>query len=363
MSTSNSAWLSLRSLLIIMATLTALTWWAGTQINRYTTQILAVPSDFPGDASQWQLQENWKDTNTLEGFKLLPGAVQISRNEKGISSAEIRVPLPAEKPSGAVLLASAELVARNVKDGIEDWHGLLYSVWFYDANGQRIKKSARTVQALRGTTVPLFYSREIDLPAQAVEAGIGIRLFESTGTATMRSPSLQVVSPWSGYKTVTLGVLCVWVAYGLLVVGALASQGRLLYALAPIGLIAVIAAGVSLPNQHLQNITGPMEAALSGIMPQLQQAGLYSFNKVGHAVTFAMLCLLACVAKNRIAASWLGIACFMILLALLTEGVQLFFVGRSTRLVDMAIDLGGALVGAAIFFVLWLLSRPFAKRH
>lgn len=362
MTASRNPLLSLRTLLILMALLTGLTWWIGTSVNRYTVQNSAVTQNFPGDFSQWKQVENWKQVEQLSGFELLDNGIKITRTTKGVSDAELRVALPSHPAAGAKLLASAELYAQAISGGDEDWHGLLYTVWFYDNNGDRIKKSARSVQALRGDTVPLTYSRELDLPPQAVEVGIGLRVFESTGTAVMHAPNIQVVTPWAGYSQVILGVLAMWLAYGVLVLVALAKRGCMMIAIFPIAMIGIIAAGVSLPTAELSRFTGPLEQAIGGYIPDLRKLGLYSINKIGHAVTFALLAFFACVFRKRLGASWLGLACFLILLAVLTEGVQLFFVGRSTRLIDMAIDLSGASLGAALFFVFWVISRPF-RRH
>ena len=362
MTASTNPLFSLRTLLILMALLTGLTWWIGTSVNRYTVKNSAVTQNFPGDISQWKQVENWKQVEQLAGFELLDNGIKITRTTKGISDAELRVALPNHPNPSAKLLAGADLYAQAVSGGEKDWHGLLYTIWFYDKNGERIKKTARSVQALRGDTVRLTYSRELDLPPQAVEVGISLRVFESSGTAVMHAPSIQVVTPWAGYSQVILGVLVMWLIYGAFVLIALAMRGSLMTAVFPIAMIGIIAAGVSLPTEELSRFTGPLEQAIRGYMPDLRKFGLYSFNKVGHAVTFALLTFMACFFRKRLGATWLGMICFLILLAILTEGVQLFFVGRSTRLVDMAIDLGGATLGATLFFIFWVITRPF-KRH
>lgn len=362
MTASTNPLFRLRTLLILMALLTGFTWWIGTSVNRYTVETSAITQNFPGNISQWKLVENWKQVEQLAGFELLDNGIRITRTAKGISDAELRVALPSHPTPGAKLLAGAELYAQAISGGEKDWHGLLYTVWFYDSNGDRIKKSARSVQALRGDTVPLTYIREIDLPAQAVEVGIGLRVFESIGTAVMHAPSIQIVTPWAGYSKVILGVLAMWLIYGVFVLVALAKRGSLMIAIFPIAMIGIIAAGVSLPSAELHRFTGPLEHAIGGYIPDLRKLGLYSINKIGHAVTFALLAFFACVFRKRLGATWLGLASFLIVLAILTEGVQLFFVGRSTRLVDMAIDLSGASLGAVLFFVFWVLSSPFRRR-
>lgn len=362
MTTSKNPLLSLRALLILMALLTGLTWWVGTQVNRYIVQASISLSDFPGDISQWKFRDNWKSVEVLEGFSMLPEGIMITRTSKeGMSAAEQRLPLPENRPPDARIFASSELHTRAIPDGEKSWHGMLYGVWFYDATGERIEKSGRTVQALRGDTVPQQYSREIPLPANAVEVGISLRLYQNSGTAIMRSPEIQVVSPWAGYNKVILGALLVWTVYGLAVLMVLASHGRLVYALLPIAMVMIIATGVSLPSGELSRITIPLERLVSGAIPDLHKMGLYSFNKIGHAITFALLTFFACMTRKHLGATWLGLACFLVLLAVLSEGMQLFFGSRSTRLIDMTIDLGGAGVGAALFFILWLITRLFKR--
>ncbi|MGB0866299.1 MAG: VanZ family protein [Granulosicoccaceae bacterium] len=125
-------------------------------------------------------------------------------------------------------------------------------------------------------------------------------------------------------------------------------------------IIAIIAVGVSMPGNELRGLTAPLEQFVYSLVPQLKS--LYSFQKIGHAVTFALLTFFACLVRQRLGATWLGLICFLFLLAVLTEGVQLFFIGRSSRLLDVGIDLGGAAVGATLYLILWLLSFPLRKK-
>jgi len=344
--------------------MTALTWGIGTQVNRYAAQSAEVPGELSSDASRWILRKNWKTVDQLDNVKLLDNGVQITQQTPEITEAEYRVKLPnIELVPGTRLLASAELVAEGIPNGEEIWHGLLYAIWFYDDEGNRIKKSGRSVQALRGDTTPLRYARELDFPEGATSIGISLRIFKNTGVATMHAPKVQLVAPWAGYQNVLYGVLGAWCLFGLWVLISMASRGALLYALPPIAVIAVIAVGVSLPSDSLKQLTIPLENMSSGLMPLFQTLGLYSIQKAGHAITFALLTFFVCLVRRPVGATWLGAASFVVLLALLTEGVQLYFVGRSTRAFDVFVDLGGALAGALVFFCLWLLLKPFRTQR
>lgn len=362
MTTAKTPLLRLRTLLILMAVLTGLTWWIGTSVERYTVQTSVIAADFPGPLSQWKLVENWKRVEQLEGIALLADGIEVHRDDKGISDAELRLPLPplAERPPGSKIFASAMLSTREVGGGEKNWHGLLYTIWFYDRDGERIKNTARTVQALRGSTPLLRYSREIELPDAAASIGLALRVYESYGTAVLRQPQVQVVAPWGGYSQVMLGVLAAWVVFALLVVVSMLSHGNLLVALTPIALVGVIAVGVSLPGEMLHALTAPLERLVRTVWPEL--ASVTSIQKLGHAVTFALLSFCACLVRARLGASWPGLIAFVLLLAALTEGVQLFFGGRNTRLLDIGIDLAGAALGLALFAVFWLLSAPLRRR-
>ena len=64
-----------------------------------------------------------------------------------------------------------------------------------------------------------------------------------------------------------------------------------------------------------------------------------------------MLTLFALFVRRRLGARAIELVLFIVLLALATEGIQLFVAGRTTNMLDLGFDLFGAFIGFAGFWV------------
>ena len=76
-----------------------------------------------------------------------------------------------------------------------------------------------------------------------------------------------------------------------------------------------------------------------------------SAGKYGHVFCFAMLTLFALAIRRKLTATPKELVLFILLLAVATEGFQLFVPGRTTKIFDLGLDLFGALIGFGIFTI------------
>ncbi|MEM6987031.1 MAG: VanZ family protein, partial [Pseudomonadota bacterium] len=285
------------------------------------------------------------------------------RDEIGVSWAEVRYPLPRDPAKRSRdFLASGIMSSQDVAVGDENWHVALFGVFFYDDAGQRIQGAGVTVQALAGDSAPLRHERLFKAPDNATEFGVTLRLFDTTGATRLSDVEASMVRPWPNFKNVMLALAAVWAAFSLAVLFALAERRCLLLASIPLGVIAAILVGVSLPGEHLQALLVPLYKVIKHSPIPFDSFGIGSTAKLGHAVAFAALTFFALAIRNRLGATLFGIALFVVVLAVATESGQLFLTGRSGRMVDIAIDIGGALAGAALFLIVAVLLWPFRRR-
>ena len=117
--------------------------------------------------------------------------------------------------------------------------------------------------------------------------------------------------------------------------------------------------------------TGEESSAASGRLTALIQALLgglpvseYFVRKLAHFTEYALLSLPAAGAALLVGRRWVFAAwSYAILVALCDEFVvQAMTVGRGPRFSDVLIDGAGALVGAVMLMVVWLLARRWSGK-
>jgi len=353
--------LSLATLLAVFALLTAGTFVLGKTVSRYqhTTDNLIV--NFPNAPGEQVVIENWNRVDALDGVRFGTSDITVQRTEPGLSWAEVRYPLPPAAGRATELLASGVMASRDVAIGEKNWHVALFGVFFYDENNERIKRAGVTVQALAGDASPLRHERSMPVPDNATHFGVLLRLFNTTGHTSLSEPAAVLVQAWPQYAYVLLGLAIVWGAFSLAVLFALIERGSLLVAILPLAVIATILVGVALPGDHLRSVLLPLFKAAQATLPIDLRFGLTNVAKIGHALGFAALAFFALAVRRRIGATFLGIALFLVVLAVATEAGQLFLTGRNGRLLDIAIDLAGAGAGTLCFGIAALLTLPFRR--
>ena len=185
--------------------------------------------------------------------------------------------------------------------------------------------------------------------------------------ATFKRPSLLILT-LSTAATWIVGLLaphswsaaCVaicWIAFGLYVLYRLVRNRQIWIAALPVFFVLTIGIGVSLPSEVLNNLLQPANDMLMRWNLPL------SAGKYGHVFCFAMLTLFALAIRRKLTASARELVLFIFLLAVATEGFQLFIDGRTTNVSDLGLDLTGALIGFGIFSLYkWLYPNRLGSK-
>jgi len=181
---------------------------------------------------------------------------------------------------------------------------------------------------------------------------------------TFKRPSLLILA-LSTAATWIVGLLsprswsatCVaacWIAFGLYVLCRLVRNRQLWIAALPVFFVLAIGIGISLPHETLNSLLKPANDLLASWNLPL------SAGKYGHVFCFAMLTLFALAIRRKLTASPQELVLFILLLAVATEGFQLFVPGRTTKLLDLGLDIFGALIGFGIFSI---YKSVYPNRH
>ena len=136
-----------------------------------------------------------------------------------------------------------------------------------------------------------------------------------------------------------------WIAFGLYVLYRLIRNRQLWIAALPVFFVLAIGIGISLPVGVLNDLLQPANELITRWNLPL------SAGKYGHVFCFAMLTLFALAIRRKLTVTPRELVLFIFLLAVATEGFQLFVAGRTTKAFDLVLDLAGALIGFGIFLI------------
>ena len=165
-------------------------------------------------------------------------------------------------------------------------------------------------------------------------------LIFALSTAVTWCVGLLSPSTWSA---ASVGVC--WIVFGLYVIYRLVKNGQLWIAALPVLFVLAIGIGISLPHDTINDLLKPADEFL------IRRNSPMSTSKYGHVFCFAMLTLFALAIRRKLTATPAELVLFIVLLAVATEGFQLFVPGRTTKLTDLGLDLVGALIGFGIFSI------------
>lgn len=154
-----------------------------------------------------------------------------------------------------------------------------------------------------------------------------------------------IVGLLAPHSAAAVAVGICWIVFGLYIVYRLVHSGQFWIAVLPVFFVVAIGLGVSLPAETIQGFLEPANRILRTWQSPL------AAGKYGHLFCFAMLTLFALAIRRKLAVSAKELISFILLLAVATEGFQLFLPGRTTKIFDLVLDLLGALIGFGIFYV------------
>ncbi len=172
---------------------------------------------------------------------------------------------------------------------------------------------------------------------------------------TCKRPSLQILAANTAITWITglvapqewasIIVGSCWILFGIYVGYRLIRTGQLWVAAIPMFFVIAISVGVALPRDTFDSLLRPLDHWLTTWNSPLPA------GKLGHIFCFAMLTLFALAIRRRLSVGASELVLFLLLLAVATEGFQLFIAQRTTTVLDLVWDFTGAAIGYAIFSV------------
>ncbi len=189
----------------------------------------------------------------------------------------------------------------------------------------------------------------------AQKFGLKIGLGQNAGTISLSNPSIQIVKTWPPFQWIFYSVIIAWFMYWLRVGYHFIESGNGPLLCVPAVLSLIIGLGVLLPSDSLTFLLKPINIAMHkyGLAnPDWIPVG-FSAGKLGHVLGFALFAFVALLMRKRFNLSVLQMTTAFLLLAIATEGLQLFLPDRSTRIVDVIFDGAGVLIGV-VGYAVWV---------
>jgi VanZ family protein len=256
----------------------------------------------------------------------------------------------------------------NVVNGEKDWETARVILVSHNQSGQPMYQRSHQLAALSGSHDWQHVEKVFAIDAEVASLEVAAQLVRSSGELGVRGFSLRPVllkTAFLHYRGLLLWAwlaLAIWLAIPLLraslnswrhaVLLALI-LGILLGVLSPHDIKTAFGDAIwpsenSVPAEFA--VKQAMDTQFFSLSTELPKLDLF---KVGHFLMFALLAMALRIGQAyRVSA--IGILGYLLLLATVSEVLQLFIAGRSSQLKDIAVDMSGALFG--------LLLAWFGKR-
>ncbi|MGF1563516.1 MAG: VanZ family protein [Geminicoccaceae bacterium] len=293
-----------------------------------TPQLLTNP-DFADGLDGWEIN------GKAEGVSLNEGVLRLELDDPTeLISVVQRLPMPT---ASRYLRIEGRLATQDVRRGKFGFLRAQIRVVGIDAEGQGLWRYVRHAEFFRGTIPEQPFSFLFRLPAEAATVQVGMVIPRSTGVLEVADLSLHAVDE------TTLFVLC---KYGLIGLWALAGVLAVRLVLRDVGHGAMRVGLAALAVGGLAALLMPVELrqALSlDLAPVRAYLGVHQ-DVAGHFGLFFILAFSLRIARPR--DWWIAQVLGLLLLAAVSEVVQLFAVQRGPSFDDWLVD-GLAVVLAA----------------
>ena len=242
-------------------------------------------------------------------------------------------------PGDTLLILEARVQGEDVVPGPEIWDSARIYLAQLGADGEPDWKEDHNLFDLNGTTGIRNYRQAFDMPEEVTTARLGIELKNATGTLTVSHLELTVVEYKTSFMIAIGTLLAAWSAVVLYTAfrtfsGIESQKIRLWLG----GLCALSVIGLMLPG-------GTHDTSADGIAAWLGITDV-GVDTLGHGIIFTALAFLVRLGRPA-DPLWLqaGVWC---LIAIGSEVLQLFTVGRDPSLDDLWVDGIGILLGLAL---------------
>lgn len=317
-----------------------------------TGSLFGSRTDSLPEVGQWIKFDDYQYTESLPGFWVDGNTISLTLSEVGHSEVVWKPELDISTFRQAIF--AGEMKTEDVRDGKETWHSALLSLYFVGKDGKRLSNSGMTLGAKSGTTPYKKYYRIYEIPDSADGLEVSLKLNKCQGSVAARMLDLNLVTRWSGFKWVAFGLAMVWLmVFAPLLIKFVRSVG-LAYSVFILFLISMTAVGILMPHLIISDL-------VNGIVNRFSPGGEISSSvvlKTGHWLSFAVLGFFLSLVRGRMNVSWPGIFYFVSMIAIASEGAQLYLPGRSPRVTDVAIDISGAIFGFLVYLIFRTVIRP-----
>ncbi|MDH3661703.1 MAG: VanZ family protein, partial [Alphaproteobacteria bacterium] len=291
----------------------------------------------------------WQQAGLVSQDPDEPGGIVLeSINPKAGTYLRRDLDLP---PGDTLLILRAQVQGDDVVTGLEPWDSARIYLAQLDDDGQPDWKEDHNLFNLNGTTDVRNYRRAFTIPAEIETVRLGIEMKNATGRLTVSQLELIVAD----YKTTfQVAVSCLLLAWSALVLytaiktfGGIESV-RIRLWLGVLSVLSVVA--LMLPG-------GTHDIGTEGIAAQFGIDDI-SVDTIGHGVMFTALAFLVRLGRP-FDPYWLHIGVWM-LIAIASEVLQLFTVGRDPSLDDLWLDGVGIFLGLALAEITLRMRRSVA---
>ncbi len=251
-----------------------------------------------------------------------------------------------------------ESAANRLRAGTKQWHSARIYIVPNDAAGSPLWDSILVLESFRRDGGWRAQETVLEVPEGPPSVTVGLQLAWTSGEMHVRGLSLVPVAIAPFAAPVERSLMAAW-AVALIAVGwrlwrAFPDWRERLTLAVPVGLAL---GGILMPQEIKQPIVnallGPGDP-MSGRSPE-GPGGIFApvpVEAYAHYLMFALMALL--LRRLRPAESGLAHATGFALLAAVSEVLQFFSVGRTPRIVDWLIDMGGVATG---FLIAALIRR------
>jgi len=300
-----------------------------------------------------------------DGFRgwQLEGLVSLDERELGRATLQnrdraraVRLRRTVELPPGRTSLRlRAEIATSRVERGEEPWQSARVYLVQQTPDGTQLWNQAHLLVDLIGTTARQRYEAVFEIPGTIPTVALGIDLAYATGSMEIAGLDLAVVDERALFRLAATLLVCGWSLLAFWVVdGLYHGIGAPLVRRWLLATLALLAVGVFMPAVVYQEL---IDGLASGFGLDLPEPGAF-----GHAAAFGLLALLLRIGRSR-DPLLVHLSCWL-LLAAVTEVLQLFTPDREPEAGDWLIDATGTTAGLLLAELgLWLQRRLAAARR
>ncbi len=335
--------------LLTMIVATAITWVIGLLDIQFKSEAtLAFDKGFPGELS------DWVPAGDPDNITLSADSIRIDRNtgERSYAMRTFELP-PKEQLLNRKLRVRGKILTISRATPIEKERIAAYMIWFLDKDQEALKYL--TVQPLTGDFPEYRAERIVSIPDNARFFVTTLINRDSDGAFELIDANVTLVSGTLLYTLISTAMFALWITLLIMAIWWLIRRGNFGLGLSISALLVLTLVGVLLPESATTQYVLPAYQKLAAALSLERSEPLNIIYKAGHFLFFFAVALLLMLNRRTLNLSATLILVFMLVFAVATEGLQLHLFNRSTRLLDLGIDLAGAVMAWLLVMVLQVL--------